>query len=182
MKKNLQSCLLLAVALFLFSVAKAQDQTAPATVHYKDAIGDNPTPEADIKTVTDFTNLLVSGDLDKAKSFMTDKCMNYGPGPADSANVADFADHWKGNYKMESDRKVSFVAETFNVKVGDLQGHWVAAWGDYTFTSNGITVKFPYHCAYHITKGKIDISRIYYDQLYIFQKLGYTLTPPAAAK
>jgi hypothetical protein len=182
MKKTLQSCLLLAAALVLFSVTKVQAQTAAAPMHYKDAIGDNPTAEADIKTVTDFTNALVGGDIDKAKSFMTDKCVNYGPGPADSASVADFVDHWKGNYKMESDRKVSFVSETFNVKTGNLQGHWVASWGDYTFTSNGITVKFPYHCAYHLTKGKIDISRIYYDQLYIFQKLGYTLTPPAAAK
>ena len=180
MKKPFQVCLLLAAALILFSVSKVQAQTEAKTMKYKDVIGDNPSAEADLKIVTDFTNSLVAGDIDKARSFMTDKCMNYGPGPVDSANVADFADHWKGNYKMQSDRKVSFVAETFNVKTGDLAGHWVAAWGDYTFTSNGITVKFPYHCAYHLTNGKIDISRIYYDQLYIFQKLGYSLTPPAS--
>ncbi len=179
MKKPFQVCLLLAAAFILFSVTKVQAQTEAKPMKYKDVIGDNPTAEADLKIVTVFTNSLVAGDIDKAKSYMADKCMNYGPGPVDSANVADFADHWKGNYKMQSDRKVSFVAETFNVKTGDLAGHWVAAWGDYTFTSNGITVKFPYHCAYHITNGKIDISRIYYDQLYIFQKLGYTLTPPA---
>ena len=182
MKKSIQACLLLAAALVLFSVAKTEAQTAPAAVRYKDAIGDNPNAEADIKIVSDFTNALIAGDLDKAKSYLSDKCINYGPGPADSANVADFADHWRSNYKMQSDRKISFVTETFNVKVGDLQGHWVAAWGDYTFTSNGKTVKFPYHCAYHVTQGKIDISRIYYDQLYILQKLGYSLTPPAAGK
>lgn len=180
MKKPFQVCLLLAAALVLFSVTKIHAQNAPASVKYKDVIGDNPNAEADLKIVTVFTNSLVAGDIDKAKSYMADKCMNYGPGPADSANVADFVDHWKGNYKKQSDRKVSFVAETFNVKTGDLAGHWVAAWGDYTFTSNAITVKFPYHCAYHIANGKIDISRIYYDQLYIVQKLGFTLTPPAS--
>jgi len=179
MKRSLQQCLLLA-ALLLFTGTIVRAQTDKKPMHYKDAIGNNPTAEADIKTVTEFTNTLVAGDLDKAKSYLADKCMTYGPGPADSAGVAEFAEHWKGNYKMESDRKVSFVAETFNVKTGGLAGHWVATWGDYTFTSNGITVKFPYHCAYHIADGKIDISRIYYDQLYIFQKLGYTLTPPGS--
>ncbi|WP_426670646.1 nuclear transport factor 2 family protein [Mucilaginibacter sp. McL0603] len=181
MKKNLQSCFLLAAALLLFSVTKIQAQTAaPTVMHQKDMIGDNPTADADIKTVSDFTNALVSGDIDKAKSFLTDKCINYGPGPADSANVAQFVAHWQENYKMQSNRKVNFVAESFNVKSGDLQGNWVAAWGDYTFTSNGITVKFPYQCSYHVTNGKIDSSRIYYDQLYIVQKLGFTLTPPAS--
>ena len=182
MKKNLQSCLLLAAVLLLFSVTKIQAQTAPAVMHQKDMIGDNPTADADIKTVTDFTNTLISGDIDKAKSYLTDKCINYGPGPADSANVAQFVEHWQANYKMESDRKVNFVCESFYVKSGDLKGNWVATWGEYSFTSNGVTVQFPYQCSYHVTNGKIDTSRIYYDQLYIFQKLGYTLTPPAASK
>lgn len=52
---------------------------------------------------------------------MTDKCISYGPAPTDSANVAQFAEHWQANYKTQSDRKVSFVAESFRVLSGHRQ-------------------------------------------------------------
>lgn len=182
MKKILKSCLLIAVSLAVFSIAKVEAQTSNTPTHYKDMVSENPSADADIKIVSDFTNALVGGDIDKAKSFLASNCINFGPGPTDSTNLAQFVDQWQANYKSQSNRQVGFLAATFHVKTGNLQGNWVAAWGDYTFTANGITVKFPYHSSYHITKGKIDVSRIYYDQLYIFKTLGYTLTPPAGGK
>jgi ketosteroid isomerase-like protein len=183
MKKNIQLCLLMAAALFLFSVAKTQAQSAaPAAYHQKDMIGDNPTADRDIKAVSDFTYAIVSGDIPKVKTLLADKFKGYGPAPTDSASAEQMTKMWQENYKTQSDRKVNFVAQSFRVLSGDLQGNWVSVWGDYTFTSDGKTVQFPYQCTYHVTNGKIDSSRIYYDQLYIVQKLGFTLTPPVAAK
>ena len=64
------------------------------------------------------------------------------------------------------------------MKTGDLKGNWVSLWGDYSFTQNGKDLKFPFQYTARVTKGKIDIDRIYYDRLYILQTLGYKVTPP----
>jgi ketosteroid isomerase-like protein len=180
MKKLIQTTMFLALLLFAASVTRAHAQAAPT--HYKDAVGDNPTADADIKTVTDFTNALVSGDLTKAKSLMASNYKGYGPAATDSVNFDQEITGWQENYKTQTDRKVGFVPATFQVLSGDLQGNWVAIWGDYTFTENGKTITFPFHSASHVTNGKIDRNSIYYDRLSILQALGYTLTPPPASK
>jgi ketosteroid isomerase-like protein len=181
MKRSIKLSLLLAAIIFAVSAGKAQAQAAKP-IHQKDMISHNPTADADIKTVTDFTNWLVSGDIDKARSLMADSYKAYGPSPADSTTADQEVAHWKDNYKTQTDRKVGFVAETFRVLSGDLKGNWVSVWGDYTFTSIGKTVKFPYQCTFHVTNGKIDNSRIYYDRSYIYQQLGYTLVAPTGSR
>jgi len=179
MKRITLSLLIALAILFVFSVDKASAQAKAQ--HQKDMIGDNPTADQDNMVVSNFTNWLVGGEAEKAKSLLAANFKGYGPTPIDSASADQLVKQWQENYKMQSDRKVNFVLESFRVKSGDFQGNWVAVWGDYTFTSNGKTVKFPYHCAYHLTNGKIDSSRIYYDQLYIFQQLGYKLAPPTGS-
>jgi hypothetical protein len=176
MKKIIQTSMLLALLLFVVSAARSQAQTAP--MNYKDAVGDNPTADADIKTVTDFTNALVSGDVAKAKSLMAGTYKGYGPSAADSVNFDQEIAAWQENYKTQTDRKVGFVTITFNVKGGDLQGNWVAIWGNYTFTEGGKTITFPFQSSSHVTNGKVDRNVIYYDRLAIVQALGYKLTPP----
>ena len=64
-------------------------------MHHKDYIGENPTADADIKVVSDYTNAVVSGDLVKAKSLLAASYMGYGPGPVDSANVNKEMQSWK---------------------------------------------------------------------------------------
>jgi ketosteroid isomerase-like protein len=180
MKKTFSLSLLLATLLVGIGItsAKAQSNNS-AQMSYRDAIGDNPDAEADIKLVTDYINNLVNGDVDKATSMLGANYKGYGPGPDDSTNVQQTADTWKKSNEDQKDRKVSFVAETFNVKSGDLSGHWVSTWGNYHFTQNGKDVSFPYQYTAHVVNGKIDQDRIYYDQLYILKTLGYTVTPPA---
>jgi ketosteroid isomerase-like protein len=178
--KRIPLSLLIALAfLLVFTVNKAGAQDKP--VHQKDMIGENPTADQDNMTVTNFSNWLVGGDVDKAATLLAPNFKAYGPSPSDSGNTEALVKNWKANYTMQTNRKVNFVLQSFRVKSGDFKGNWVAAWGDYTFTSNGKTVTFPYHCAYHLTNGKIDISRIYYDNLYIVQQLGYKVTPPSGS-
>jgi hypothetical protein len=177
MKKIIQTSMFLAALLFAVSVTRAQAQATP--VHYKDAVVDNPTDDADIKTVTDLTNSLVSGDLTKAKSLMADSYKGYGPSATDSVNFDQEITGWQANYKTQTDRKVGFIPVTFQVLSGNLQGNWVAIWGTYTFTENGKTISFPFHSASHVTNGKVDRNYIYYDRLAILQGLGYTVTPLA---
>ena len=167
------------------TTAQAQSKTT-AQPRYKDVVGDNPSAEADMKVVSDWvrslTAGLTAGDLDKAKMLMADNYKGYGPSPNDSSTTEQTISAWQQNYKTTSNRKVSFVTQTFRVKTGDLKGNWVSLWGDYSFTQNGKDVKFPFQYTARVTNGKIDTDRIYYDRMYMLQTLGYKVTPPETNK
>jgi len=166
--------------LMAFSITGAKAQSASQDVKYSEMVGENPNAEADIKTVSDYLNtLLVAGNVDKATAMLSANYMGYGPGSDDSANLQTTTDDWKQNITRQQNRKVNFVAETFNVKSGDLSGHWVSTWGTYSFTQDGKDIKFPFQYTAHVTNGKIDQDRVYYDQMYILKTLGYTITPPS---
>jgi ketosteroid isomerase-like protein len=180
MKKTISKGILLAI-LWLsigFTSAKAQSATAKQ-FHYQDYVGENPDADADISLVSDYLKKLVGGDVDKATSMLATGFTGYGPGPGDSSNVHQVTEGWKHGDSVQLNRKNDFVAATFNVKSGDLAGHWVEVWGTYSFTENGKDVKFPYQYSAHVKNGKIDRDNIYYDQLYIVKALGFTVTPPA---
>lgn len=183
MQKTIKLTLLLVVFVLTALTSTAQAQSTPSSQpRYKDVVGENPNAEADIKVVSDFVNSLVAGNVGVAKTLMTDNYKGYGPSATDSATGEQTITGWQENYKTQSNRKVDFVAETFDVKSGNLQGHWVSVWGDYSFAENGKDVKFPFQYTAHVTKGKIDTDRIYYDRLYIMQTLGYKVTPPTDKK
>ncbi len=180
MKKTIAKALLSAAFIFAVFVTPVHAQSSKeATASYKNFVGENPTDDADIKTAGDFVNALIAGNLDKAKSLMADGYIGYGPGSTDSANKQQTLDEWKQNNITQTNRNVSFVPVTYNVKTGDLKGHWVALWGDYSFTQNGKDVKFPFHYVAKVNNGKVEGDRIYYDQFSVLKALGYTITPPA---
>lgn len=180
MKKTIQPILFIGMLLLLVFTTKLKAQnTNGSQPGYKDMVADNPNAEADIQVVSDFLNALTDAHLDKAKSLLADNYLGYGPAPTDSSTVEQTMSAWQQNYTTQSNRKISFVTETFRVLSGDLKGDWVSVWGDYTFTENGKTVKFPLQYTARVTGGKIDTDRAYYDRLYIIQQLGYTVTPPA---
>jgi ketosteroid isomerase-like protein len=180
MKQPITKNLLLAILMLsiVFTSAKAQTSMAKEA-HYKDFVGENPDADADVKLVSDYVNKLVAGDVDKAVSALSSDFKNFGPGPSDSGTAKTETDGWKHNDSVQTNRKVDFVAETFNVKSGDQAGHWVAMWGTYSFTEGGKDVKFPYQYTAHVKNGKIDRAIIYYDQLSVLKALGFTVTPPS---
>jgi len=140
--------------------------------------GENTNADKDLKTVSNFINALVAGDFTTAKSLMADNYKASGPSPKDSATRDQEITNWTEGNKTQTDRKTSFVSETFRVLQGDQKVDWVSVWGDYSFTQNGTTVKFPYQYTAHLTDGKIDRSFVYYDRQYISETLGYKLVPP----
>ena len=177
MRKTIQTCILITSLLFFVSLTRTQAQTSKEQ-HYKDFVTENPTADADIKTASDFLNALVAADFDKAKSLLAASYKGYGPGPLDSATAEEAIRSWQVNDSAQADRKIDFAPVTFRVLSGDQEGHWVTMWGDYSFSQGGKTVKFPFQYTAHVTNGKIDRDIAYYDRLYIYQALGYTLTPP----
>jgi ketosteroid isomerase-like protein len=183
MKKSIKVSLLIGTLLLivLSTRAQAQSVSTPQT-RYKDRTTENPNADADIKVVTDFLNSLTSGDLEKAKSLLTEKFKGYGPSPADSSTAEETISSWKENYLTQSNRKVGFVTATFQVLSGNLKGEWVSVWGNYSFTQDGKNLSFPFQYTARVTDGKIDTDIVYYDRLYILQTLGYKVTPPEKAK
>ena len=177
--KTVTSAFLMATIMVGFCINSAKAQSNNQDMKYSDMVGSNPNAEADIKIVSDYVNSLIGGDIDKATSMLADNYIGYGPGPNDSSDFQKTTEIWKQNITDQQNRKIDFVAETFNIKSGDLSGHWVSTWGTYSFTQNGKDLKFPYQYTAHVSNGKIDKDRIYYDQLYIVQALGYTVTPPS---
>jgi hypothetical protein len=175
--KKINTCLTGCFAALILAVCalsvKAQD--APS---YKDLVVDNPTAEADMKTVSDYTNALVSGDLKKAKSLLAKTYMSYGPSSTDSSDVNQEMANWEENYTRHSDRKVAFVTQTFKVVSGPQKGSWVSLWGTYTFTVNAKILTLPIQITSSVSNGKMLKSFVYFDNLAIYQQLGYTLTPP----
>lgn len=170
------------IAMLFFAAISVQAQTNAPQPRYKDVVVDNPTAEPDMKVVSDFVNALTAGNIDQAKGLMSAGFKGYGPSATDSATIQQLVATWQENYKMQSNRKTSFVTQTFKVLSGNLQGNWVSLWGDYTFTQSGKTITFPYQYTAMVADGKIVMSRIYYDVLSIATQLGSKLVPPDAAK
>lgn len=180
MKKTIKLNLLFATILLTVFTTVAQAQSTPAAQpRYKDVVVDNPNAETDMKVVSDFINALTNDNLEKANSLLAEKYKGYGPSPLDSSTTEQTINSWKESNKIQLNRKVSFVTQTFRVLLGDLKGNWVSVWGDYGFTQDGKSVSFPFQYTARVTNGKIDTDRIYYDRMYIFQTLGFKLTPPA---
>jgi ketosteroid isomerase-like protein len=177
MKKTCTTGLLLAtLLLFIGTKSMAQSANAPQT-KYKDMIGENPAADADIKLVGNYLNTIID-DVDKATAMLAAEYKGYGPGPDDSSTVIQVNESWKKGNSTQTNRKTEFLPETFNVKSGDLEGHWVSTWGTYSFTENGKDVKVPFQFTARVKNGKINRSVVYYDQLAIMKTLGFTVTPP----
>jgi len=185
MKKTMNSIYSAGMLLLLLAgtVNSIAQQATPASqLRYKEVVVENPNAEADMKVVADFVNALTNADLIKAKSLLTANYLGYGPAPTDSTTADQTITDWKENYKIQTNRTVSFVTQTFKVLSGNLMGNWVSLWGDYGFTQNGKKVSFPFQYTARVNNGKIDTDRIYYDRMFILQSLGYTLTPPASSE
>lgn len=175
MKKMLNASGLITLSLLVFALQlNAQDNP----VSYKDVVVENPEPEVDMKVAVDYVNFCVNGKLDELKGILSDNYMAYGPGPKDSANTEQLINRWKENYKVQSNRKVNQITQTFRVLSGNLQGDWVNLWGTYSFTQNGKDLSLPFQLTAQVKDGKLERSTIYYDQVPILLELGFTLTPP----
>jgi len=179
MKKTLLSGMLLATFLvILFSTNVLAQNTEP---RYKDVVIENPDAEADMKVVIDYVNALIAGDLEKAKSLLADNYMGYGPASTDSSNAEQTIKGWKEVPNFRSNQKANFVTQSFRVLLGEFKGNWVSMWGTFSFTQNGKNISFPFQYTVKVTNGKIERGTIYYDNLFIYQALGYKIVAPEKA-
>ena len=145
---------------------------------YKDLVVENPEAEEDIEVVSSYVNALVNNKMLEAENLLSEKYIGYGPGTNDSISKQGTIKAWTETHQVRSNEKVGFVSQTFRVLQGDLQGDWVSQWGTYSFTQNGKHVELPYQLTARVRDGKINRSRIYFDNLTIAKSLGYNVIPP----
>lgn len=175
MKKILNVSVLTTLLLLVFAMQLSAQDNA---VSYKDVVVENPEPEVDMKVVVDYVNFCANGKLDELRGILSDNYMAYGPGAKDSVNTEQLINQWKENYKVQSNRKVTQITQTFRVLSGNLQGDWVNLWGTYNFTQNGKDLTLPFQLTAQVKDGKLERSTIYYNEVPLLLELGFTLTPP----
>jgi ketosteroid isomerase-like protein len=181
MEKTLKRTLLLGACLLFGFVATAQTKSVSTVKSsYNSAVVENPNADADIKVVSDFLHSLVAGDMVKAKSLMTTTYKGYGPSSVDSLTGEQTTSNWEQANKIRTNKKIGqdLKHATFRVKTGVTKGDWVAVWGDYSFTQMEKNITVPFQFTAHVVNGKIDYSKIYYDNMHVAQLLGYKMTPP----
>lgn len=172
--KNFKKTALLIVLIVIGNVSFSQDNNPS----YKDMVSENPQAEATIQVVSDYVNALISNNMSKASSLLSETYIGYGPAENDSINKMDTTTSWKEAHLARTNEKVSFISQTFRVLQGDLKGDWVSQWGTYTFTQDGKDIKLPYQLTALVKDGKIGMSRIYFDNLAVLTTLEYKITPP----
>ena len=161
--------------LFCLTIGTQSFNAQNKAQKYSDTVTDNPTAEADLKTVSDFTYALVNNDLSKAENLLAENFMSYGPLENTTQTKKELIAEWTRVHKARTNQKIEFVMITFKVIEGNLKGNWVSQWGTYTFTQNGKNIVLPYQCTARIANGKIVETRFYYDNLPVIKAMGYEI-------
>ena len=80
---------------------------------------------------------------------------------------------WIANHKVRTNQKNDYVKHTWRVVEGEYLGDWVAVWGTYSYTQNGVDIELPYQFTAQVDEGKIQRSIIYYDKLAVNKAMGF---------
>ena len=142
----------------------------------------SPNEEANMKLVTEFIDALLSNDMVKAKSMVSDDFMDRGPSAKDSANIDQVTARWAATDSLRSNQDSGiFAANSLQVNDGPYTGDWVSVWGNYTADLNGSDYKYdvPWHRVFQIADGKIVFTHVWYDSLAIALDLGTVAPVPA---
>lgn len=144
----------------------------------------NPDFLADVEFVYGFMLACIQGDREGMERYMHENYVLDGPGNGRFTREQEIQ-KWV-NFAEQNDNARLFnriwyswvVDETFGNP--DLVGKWVVSWHNFSFRhkANGKEVSFPSHVAIRISDGKVDYIRHQYDQLCLFNQLGYRLLPP----
>ena len=171
MKMKTLKTLALAVVLCIGQITIAQE------MNFNETVTQNPTPDEDLKVVTEYLDALVNNNLDKAGSLLADDFSGSGPSDGDTETKEDVIDNWKQIHKLRTNQKNDYVVNTWRVLSGEYKGDWVSIWGTYSYTENDTDINLPYHLTAKVEDGKIQNSIIYYNSLAVAKKMGYELTP-----
>lgn len=160
--------LLWSIGLLLGSITASWAQTTQL----------NPNEAADLEQVAQFTRALAGGKWDQAKTLMDPAMIMYGPGLADSSDVEQALENWKLINLYFKDIQVDFHQASLRLAEGPMLGTWVMQWGHFQCVArlDSKAVRFPYHLLARLEQGKVNLVRIYFDNLSNFQQQGFRLT------
>jgi ketosteroid isomerase-like protein len=120
-------------------------------------------------------------DIETMKSLSGDSLLIMGPGNMDELNFKEYYEEWvPGIFEKEDSRHYNVITMTqFTTQQEGIAGDWVLCWADFSYfdLATRKTIIFPLHFASLVRDGKIQIIVRYYDQLDIYNQLGYQLKP-----
>ena len=144
----------------------------------------NPEIQADVGIALAMINACIQGDREGMERYMHENFTLTGPGP-ESSTRQEQIEFWLAFASRNDNARVSnrlwyswVVDETFSNQ--DFVGKWVVHWHDFSFRhiENGRVVTIPVHLAFKISDGQVVYVRHLYDQLSLYEQLGYRLLPP----
>jgi hypothetical protein len=137
-----------------------------------------------ISVVQKYVQAVESKNADAMAALLSDDYMGYGPSFSDSINKADAIANWKNVAEnlydsIQYTRSINFAAK---VTDGPRPGDYVVDWSSLRITyKDGRGPVYLYvNAVYRIEKGKITMSRTFYDEADAYRQLGYQFVPPTA--
>jgi len=161
------------IVLLLFSCTQ---QNPPVTKEAEKTKADE-----NIALVKKYMAAYEAEDIETMKSLSDDSLVIVGPGHKDLLGYKEYYEDWvPGIFDREDSRHYNVITMTqISTQQEGIAGDWVLCWADFSYFDLGTqkTVKFPIHFASLVKDGKIKMIARYYDQLDIYNQLGFELKP-----
>lgn len=134
----------------------------------------------EMETVAEFMDTFTSGDIDAAGDYLMEGSMHYGPAQSDSLSSEEWESLWKDYFKslvgnIQYERTASRYFAVTPQQNPLLAGHWVMEWGvihaDYI---DSTSASVWWHGAFRVEKGKINLSRVFYDREDLMKQRGFS--------
>jgi hypothetical protein len=138
--------------------------------------------KASLAIAQKYMEAVETGNVELMDSLLADNYIGYGPSVADSTNKEEALASWKFNSEnlYESIEYTHHQELATTVKEGRAKGDWVLNWA--YLTIKYIDGRGPVHIwvnvVYVVEKGKIVMSRTFYNEADVLRQLNYTINPP----
>lgn len=126
-----------------------------------------------------------SNDVATMEELLADNYIGYGPSDGDSVNKEEAIKNWKYNaeniYSSIKYSRHHNIAVSINEGEEALPGDWVSNWAllDIKYKDGRGPVHVWVNVVYKIEKGKIALSRTFYNEADVLRQLGYEFAMPS---
>jgi hypothetical protein len=166
------------------------DKTPPADTT---SVADKTTPshkqsDEDVALVNKYFTAIENHDTAAMSSVMADNYKGYGPSIGDSAGKSEALENWKYNfdhyYATIKYNRYQNIASTITENDNAEPGEWVSNWAylSVKYKDGRGPIYLWVNSVYKIENGKIQKSRVFYNEADWLRQLGYRFIKPIKKK
>lgn len=131
--------------------------------------------------VNGYLDALATGDMSRARSYLSDDYMEYGPASNDSMGLDQAIHNWEVSMNQRSEQAFNNrQLLCVKAKSGPEKGEWVMGRGVYHWKvpTTGAEVDIPFQLTAQVNGDKLQKAYLHYDRAEALEKLGYKIIPP----